>query len=96
MRYRGRGVGHLSTRQCNKTLLADKHSCQEEPQVSDEDSEDSEPAGEGGDHDEGTKEDSASDESDDEDDGVREENDDRLIVATTDLDILAAAGIDFS
>lgn len=96
MRYRGGGVGHLATRQCNKTLFADRHTFREEPQVGDEDSEDSEPAGEGGDHDEGTKEDSASDESDDEDDGVREENDDALIVATTDLDILAAAGIDFS
>jgi hypothetical protein len=25
MRYRGGGVGHLATRQCNKVLLADKH-----------------------------------------------------------------------
>lgn len=25
MRYRGGGVGHLATRQCNKTLLADEH-----------------------------------------------------------------------
>ena len=96
MRYRGGGVGHLSMRQCDKTLLADKHTCQEEPQVSEDDSEDSEPAREGGDYDEGTKEDSASDESDDENDGVREENDDQLIVAITDLDILTAAGIDFS
>jgi hypothetical protein len=25
MRYRGGGVGHLATRQCNEVLLADKH-----------------------------------------------------------------------
>ena len=25
MRYHGGGVGHLATRQCNNTLLADKH-----------------------------------------------------------------------
>ena len=25
MQYHGGGVGHLATRQCNRTLLADKH-----------------------------------------------------------------------
>jgi hypothetical protein len=32
MRYRGGGVGHLATRQCNRTLLADEHT-----EVADED-----------------------------------------------------------
>jgi hypothetical protein len=31
MRYRGGGVGHLATRQCNKTLLADEHTLLAEP-----------------------------------------------------------------
>ena len=32
MRYCGGGVGHLATRQCNRTLLTDKHT-----EVADED-----------------------------------------------------------
>ena len=32
MRYRGGGVGHMATRQCNGTLLADEHT-----EVADED-----------------------------------------------------------
>ena len=32
MRYRGGGVGHLGTRQCNKILLADEHA---PPDISD-------------------------------------------------------------
>jgi hypothetical protein len=31
MRYRGGGVGHLATRQCNKSLLADKHTFVADP-----------------------------------------------------------------
>ena len=92
MRYRGGGIGHLSTRHCNKTLFADRHTFREEPQISDEDSD-----GEGNyDELEGDEVDNASDESIDEGNGIGEENDDMLIAAVTDLDILTAAGIDFS
>ena len=45
MWYHGGGVGHLATQQCNKMLLADKHTFQEDPQDSNEDSDNS--AGEG-------------------------------------------------
>ena len=87
------GVRHLATWQCNKTLFADRHAFQEEPQVSNEDSD-----GEEGNHNEleGIKVDNTSEESTDEDNGIGEENDNMLIVAVTNLDILAAAGIDFS
>ena len=93
MRYHGRGVGHLATWQCNKTLFADRHAFWEEPQVSNEDSD-----GEEGNHDklEGIKVDNTSDKSTDEDNGIGKENNNMLIVAVTDRDILAAAGIDFS
>jgi hypothetical protein len=93
MWYHGGGVRHLATWQCNKTLFADRHAFQEEPQVSNEDSD-----GEEGNHNEleGIKVDNTSEESTDEDNGIGEENDNMLIVAVTNLDILAAAGIDFS
>jgi hypothetical protein len=101
MRYRGGGVGHLATRQCNKTLLADKHTFREEPQDSDEDSDNS--AGEGipgegeeeGDEDnpgEGEEEGEEGDNSDGDDDGIREENDDDLVVASNDVEVVTAAG----
>ena len=86
MRYHGGGVGHLATWQCSKTLLADKHTFQEDPQDSNEDSDNS--AGEGilgegeeegneGNPGEGEEEGNG-DDSNGKDDGVREEenNDD--------------------
>lgn len=89
MRYRGGGVGHMATRQCNEVLLADKHTLlREEPpaQDSDSDEEPDEPAGEGN---EGEEED---DESDGDDKGVREENDDDLVAANNEVELVTAAG----
>lgn len=39
MRYRGGGVGHLATRQCNQILLADKHTLRDDISDGDEDPE---------------------------------------------------------
>ena len=95
------GVGHLATQQCNRTLLADKHTVWEDPQDGNEDSDKSGEEGgpgegeEEGDEDnpgEGEEEGKEGDNSDGNDDGIREENDDDLVVASNDVEVVTAAG----
>ena len=81
MRYRGRGVGHLATRQCNQILLADKHTLRDdisdgdedlEPLVGPEGEEDGQPEGGGrGDGEEDGQEDVQEDSDEDGDDVLR-------------------------
>lgn len=86
MRYRGGGVGHMPTRQCNEVLLADKHTLlREEPPAQDSDS-DEDSAGDGNEDEE------AGNESDGEDEGIGEVNDDDLVAADNDVELLTAAG----
>src|ERR1700677_883308 len=95
MRYRGGGIGHLATRQCNKTLLADKHTLREDLQDSDEDSDKSAGEGEEGNPGESEEEDNGDDDdsnSNVDDDGVREEDDVYIAVATNDVNVITAAG----
>ena len=98
--HRG-GVSHLATQQCNRTLLADKHTVQEDPQDGNEDSDKSGEEGgpgegeEEGDKDnpgEGEEEGEEGNNSDSDDDGIREENDDDLVVASDDVKVVTAAG----
>jgi hypothetical protein len=83
MRYRGGGVGHLATRQCNEVLLADKHAPFDENGVT---SESVVPMG-----DQFGETDT---EDEDEVEGEREEDhdDEQLAGATHDTDIIAVAG----
>jgi hypothetical protein len=85
MRYRGGGVGHLATRQCNEVLLADKHT----PFVENS----STPAAHMGPGDQfgETDEEHAEDE-DEAGDDTEEDNDDQLAGARHDADIVAVAG----
>ena len=101
MRYCGGGVGHLATWQCNKMLLADKHTFQEDPQDSDEDSDNSVGKGTPGEgKEEGNEgnpgegeEEGDGDDSNGEDDGVREEeNDDDIAASNNDVNVISAVG----
>jgi hypothetical protein len=91
MWYRGGGIGHLATQQCNETLLADKHTLWEEPQDSDEESD--KPVGEEGNGEGEEDSDEEGNETDSKDESVREENDDELAVATNDVEVVNAAGL---
>ena len=82
MRYRGRGVGHLATRQCNEVLLADKHT----PFVENS----STSAAHMGDQFGETDEEQADE--DEAGDDTEEDNDDQLAGARHDVDIFAVAG----
>jgi hypothetical protein len=109
MRYRGGGVGHIGTRHCNETLLADEHAPSEEvpdtgePLVEVAENQDLESNGEDDEPmplegDQGASETPADLEedqrSDFEGEGENEEDDDYelILAASTDLDIVAAAG----
>ena len=83
MRYRGRGVGHLATWQCNEVLLVDKHT----PFVEDSSTSDAPMADQICEMDE----DHAEDEDEAEDD-TEDDNDDQLAGARHDVDIIAVAG----
>jgi hypothetical protein len=83
MRYRGGGVGHLATRQCNEVLLADKHT----PFV--ENSASVVPMGDQfGETDEEHAEDEDEEGDETEEDGI----DEQLAGARNDVDIVAVAG----
>ena len=84
MRYRGGGVGHLGTRHCDKVLLADEHAPPDTDIVKpstnpdeDQDSEDEAEGWRGEDRDVGDEEDN---------------NDEQVVAALNDLDIVTAAG----
>jgi hypothetical protein len=85
MRYRGGGVGHMATRQCNEALLADRHTLLGDTQ----DNDDALAELVGYEH---NKE---GNESEDEDiEGPGDDNDDELVIsATNDIDIITAAGL---
>ncbi|KAH9017840.1 hypothetical protein EDB84DRAFT_1566683 [Lactarius hengduanensis] len=94
MRYRGGGVGHLGTRQCNEFLLADEHRPINETQDADEplaeleESQGSDSESEG--EDEGVSE----GEDEGESDRGEDDNDDELVLAASnDLDIVTAVGL---
>ena len=77
MRYRGGGVGHLTTHQCNLVLLADKHA----PFVEKTNIPSLEPTG-----------DQLSGSEDGGDGGDEDCNDEQLAAATHDAEIIAEAG----
>jgi hypothetical protein len=95
MRYRGGGVGHLGTRHCDKVLLADEHAPPDasdivEPSTKpdgDRDSDDEAEGWRGEDEDEDEDEDEGNDEN-----GGEDNNDEQVVAASHDLDIVTAAG----
>ncbi|KAH9021904.1 hypothetical protein EDB85DRAFT_2152096 [Lactarius pseudohatsudake] len=94
MRYRGGGVGHLGTRQCNEFLLADEHRPinempdANEPLAELEENQGSDSESEG--EDEGVSEGGDEGESD----RGEDDNDDELVLAASnDLDIVTAVGL---
>lgn len=84
MWYHGGGVGHLGTRNCNKILLADEHTPLEDECARPEDA--GEPLVALEEHRSGGEE------SEGEEDDREEGGDNELILATSDLDIITAAG----
>jgi hypothetical protein len=93
MRYRGGGVGHLRTRHCDKVLLADKHAPPDasdivEPSAKPDEDQDSDDEAEGWrDEDKDEDEDKGNDEHRGEDN-----NDEQVVAALHDVDIVTAAG----
>jgi hypothetical protein len=95
MRYRGGGVGHIGTRHCNEVLLADEHAPPDTSDIAvspavlgeDQDSDDEAWQGEGEGNDGG-------DEDGGVDGGLRGDgnNDEWVVAASNDLDIVTAAG----
>ena len=83
MRYRGGGVGHLGTRQCNEILLADEHTpIGDMPDTGEPPAELVENQG-------------SDSESEGEDEGASdrgEDNNELVLEASNDLDIITAAG----
>ena len=106
MRYRGGGVGHLATRQCNQILLANKHTLWDdisdgdedlEPLVGPEGKEDGQPEGGGrGDGEEDGQEDVQEDSNEDGDDDRLDDddNDEHILEATDEVDMIIEAGFD--
>jgi hypothetical protein len=107
MRYRGGGVGHLATQQCNEVLLADKHTLVTGVQDIDETEsvgssgvrdDESDKGDKGGEDDEGDKGDKDEGDKDDEDDedsddeATHDVNNGLLVSATNDVDLITAAG----
>ena len=78
MRYRGGGVGHLTTRQCNEVLFADKHTPFDEntniPSLVPPDQA------------------SRTEDEGDEGEGDKDRNDEQLAAAIHDTDIITMAG----
>jgi hypothetical protein len=84
MRYRGGGVGHMATRQCNEALLANRHTLLGDTQYNDNVL--AEPVG--------YEHNEEGNESEDEDvEGPGDDDDYELVIsATNDIDIITTAG----